>query len=56
MEKMYTVKEAARELNVTAYTVRNYIKNQKIKAKKYTATDKGSWFISESEIKRFKGE
>lgn len=55
MEKMYTVKETAKELNVTEYTVRQYIKQNRLKATKYINTNKGSWYISESEIRRFKG-
>lgn len=55
MEKMYTVKEAAKELNVTTYTVRQYIKQNKIKATKYINTDKGSWYIQESEVERLRG-
>ena len=56
MEKMYTVKETAKELNTGEHTVRNYIKKGLIKATKYINTNKGSWYIAESEVKRFKGE
>lgn len=56
MEKMYTVKEAAKELNLTTYTIRRYLRENIIKGTKYINTNKGSWYISESEIKRFKGE
>ena len=55
MGKMYTVKEAAEELNVSEYTLRRYIKQNRIKATKYINTNKGSWYIYESEIKKVKG-
>lgn len=54
MEKMYTVKETAKELNVTEYTVRQYIKRKIIEAVKYIDTDKGSWYIPESQVEKMK--
>ena len=54
--KMYTTEEAAKALNLKVNTVRVFIRQGKIHAIKYTETEKGSWYISEEEIKRLKRE
>lgn len=54
MEKMYTVKEAAQELNITTYTVRRYLREGIINGTKYVNTDKGNWYIQESELEKLR--
>lgn len=53
MGKMYTVRQIAKMLNVTTYTVRRWARMAKIKAVKMPENSKKSqWFVSEDEIKR----
>lgn len=54
MARMYTVKEAASELNITTYTVRRYLREGVIKGTKYVASDKGNWHIPESELEKLR--
>lgn len=54
MEAMYGLQEAGKLLGIKTRTVRYWIRIGKIKAKKYDATNR--WFVSESEIKRVRGE
>lgn len=54
MGKMYTVKEAAQELNITTYTVRRYLREGIINGTKYVNTDKGNWHIQESELEKLR--
>lgn len=54
MGKMYTVKEAAKELNVTEYTVRRYLHKGIINGTKYVNSDKGSWHIPERELEKLR--
>ena len=51
---LFTVAEAAKELNVTEETVRRYIREKKLKAdkKKMRGLQK-VWVISQDEIRRF---
>jgi len=46
---LYSVPELSQKLNVTTFTIRNYLKQGKIKGQKVM----GRWFISEEEIKDF---
>lgn len=61
IEKFYSTKDAAILLGITVRTVRQYIHDGVISAKKYKTLKYGkstskSWFIAESEIKRLRGE
>ena len=49
-EKMYNVRQASNLLGIKVRTVREWIRNGKLKADKYTVSNR--WFISESEIER----
>lgn len=50
IEKNYSIKQAAKILGIQIRTVREWIKNGMIKAKKYEGCP--MWFIAESEIER----
>lgn len=54
MENMYGLQEAGKLLGIKTRTVRYWIKIGRIKAKKYDGVNR--WFVSESEIKRMRGE
>lgn len=54
MENMYSISQASKLLGIKIRTVREWIKKGKLNATKYEASNR--WFISESEIKRVKGE
>ena len=54
IEKRYSIKEASTVLGVKVRTVREWIHDGKLKAKKYDCSNR--WFISESEIIRLMGE
>ena len=54
MEKNYNIKETAEMLGIKVRTVREWIKNGKIKAFKYPYSN--IWIVKESEIKRLNGE
>lgn len=49
-EKYYSVKQAANLLGIKVRTVREWIRNGKLFAKKYDVSNR--WYISESEIRR----
>ena len=49
---LYSVPEASQKLNVSAVSVRNYIRQGHLKGKKLT----GRWFITEGELKKFINE
>lgn len=53
MEKNYNLKEVASLLGIKIRTVREWIKTGKLKAQKYAVSNR--WFVTESEIKRVKG-
>jgi excisionase family DNA binding protein len=46
---LYSVTELAHKLNVTTMSVRNYIRQGHLKAKKIV----GRWLITEDELKKF---
>lgn len=54
VEKNYSLKQVSDILGIKIRTVREWIKNGKLKAIKYDCSNR--WFVSESEIKRVKGE
>lgn len=54
MEKRYSIRQASELLGIKVRTVREWIRLGKIKATKYEVSNR--WFISESEIKRLRGE
>ena len=61
IEKFYSTSDAAMLLRLTVRTVRQYIRDGIISAKKYKTLKNGKstskrWFIAESEIKRVRGE
>ncbi|MBQ5633552.1 MAG: helix-turn-helix domain-containing protein [Clostridia bacterium] len=47
--KLYTLEELTDMLNVTVYTLRNYVKSGKLKAAKIG----GKWRVSEENLKKF---
>lgn len=47
--KLYTLEELTDMLNVTVYTLRNYVKSGKLKAAKIG----GKWRVSEDNLKKF---
>ena len=47
--KLYTLEELTDLLNVTVYTLRNYVKSGKLKAAKIG----GKWRVSEENLKKF---
>lgn len=49
MENIYTVEDAAEQLKVSTFTIREYLKNGKIKGFKIG----NSWRIKESELETF---
>lgn len=51
-EKMYNVRQASNLLGIKVRTVREWIRNGKLKAQKYMESNR--WFIAESEIRRIK--
>jgi excisionase family DNA binding protein len=51
-QKNYSVKEAARELNVTEQTVRSYLKEGELKGSQIGKKKK--WSISDAELTKFK--
>lgn len=54
MEKNYSIKQASDLLGIKIRTVRQWIRDGKIKGKKYPKSPR--WFIAESEIKRVRGD
>ena len=52
MEKMYSTIDASKVLGVKLRTVRWMISNGRINAVKYSSSNRGKWYIPESEIKR----
>lgn len=51
MDKMLSIRKAAKVLGVTTYTLRNWARLGKIKAVKMpNNSDKAQWFISEDEL------
>lgn len=54
MERNYSLKQAADILGLKVRTVREWVRLGKINAQKYDCSNR--WFISESEMKRVKGE
>lgn len=54
MEKDYNIRQAAELLGIKVRTVRQWIADGKIRAKKYSFSRR--WFISADEIMRVKGE
>ena len=52
IDNLYNIKETARKLGVSRYTIYNYIKDGKLKVTKVNGFNK----ISESEIKKMRGE
>ena len=54
MERTYNTEKAAELLGITRRTLRQWIKDGKIKAYKYTNQPNGHWYIYESEIARIK--
>lgn len=53
-EKFYNIVNTAKLLGIKARTVRQWIKDGKIKAIKYEVSNR--WFIPESEIIRLRGK
>lgn len=53
MDKMYTVKQAAKILGIDAVVVRNRIREGKIKAIKYTHSKQGNWYIAEKDLQEY---
>ena len=53
MEKYYNIRQASNLLGIKVRTVREWIRNGKLKAIKYGESNR--WFISEEEIKRITG-
>lgn len=54
MERGYNTIETAQALGIAVRTVRKYIHNGTIHATKIVGTER--WIVSESEIKRLRGE
>lgn len=54
MEKGYNIIEVAGLLGIKARTVREWIKNGKIRAKKLSGSNR--WVVLESEIRRLRNE
>lgn len=53
MGKMYSIREAAKLLGVTTYTIRNWCQQKKIKAVKIPDNSlQAMWRISEEEINK----
>lgn len=50
MDKLYTTKEVAEIFSVTEYTVRNWLKDEKLEGLK---TKVGRWRVTESALKEF---
>jgi len=46
---LYSVPEVAQKLNVTTVTIRNYLRQEKLKGQKVM----GRWFISEEDLVEF---
>ncbi len=46
---LYSVPEVAQKLNVTTVTIRNYLRQEKLKGQKLM----GRWFISEEDLVEF---
>lgn len=53
MERNYSLAQTAVLLGIKVRTLRTWIVNGKIKAQKYPCSNR--WFISESEIRRLRG-
>lgn len=49
-EKMYNVRQTSNLLGIKVRTVREWIRNGKLKAGKYDVSNR--WFVPESEIER----
>ncbi len=49
---LYSVPELSQKLNVTTVTIRNYLKQGKLKGQKVM----GRWFILDDDIEEFFGE
>lgn len=54
IEKTYNIRQAADLLGIKVRTVREWIRLGKLNGTKYDCSNR--WFISESEIKRLRGE
>ena len=52
MEQYYNIRAAAQLLGMTVRTVRQWVHDGKIKAVQYT--NRGKWYIPESEINRIR--
>ena len=53
-QKYYNVRQTANLLGIKVRTVREWIRNGKLRAAKYEVSNR--WFISEEEIKRIRNE
>ena len=53
MEKNYSLRQASEVLGIRVRTVREWIRQGKLKAQKYPISNR--WFITEDEIKRVTG-
>lgn len=53
MQKRYNIKQASELLGIKVRTVREWIKQGKLKAEKYNCSNR--WFITEDEINRLGG-
>lgn len=53
VEKMYNIRQASNLLGIKVRTVREWIRNGKLKAGKYDVSNR--WFIPASEIERLTG-
>ena len=53
MDNMYSVRQTSNLLGIKVRTVREWIRNGKLKAVKYETGN--HWYIPESEIKRIRG-
>lgn len=54
MEKNYSLRQAAEILGIKVRTIRAWISSGRLKASKYEFSNR--WYITESEIRRVKGE
>lgn len=49
-EKRYNIRQASNLLGIKVRTIREWIRNGKLKAQKYEVSNR--WFITESEVER----
>ena len=54
MEQYYSLSDASGKLGIKVRTARQWLRDGKLKAVKYPASNR--WFISAEEIKRVRGE